>query len=116
MKREARIILIIGIALMVPALTFAADKGIFRLQGVVMAVDVKKDVVTVNERTFLCGQRTSIYNERGALTSLDKLRVRGWVYIEAIPGRGNQANIAERIYVIPKYIDEKEKHLYPFIQ
>ncbi len=116
MKGKGKIILIVLITLAVSALTFASDRGIVKLQGVVMAVEMKKNIVTVNERSFVCGRHTIIYNEKGAPASLDRLKVSGWVYIEAVRERGTQRNIAEKIYIIPKYIDEEEKHLYPFIQ
>ena len=115
MKREGRVILIIIVTLMVSALTFASDKDIVKIQGVVMAVDVKKNIVIVNERSFAWDHQTAIYNEKGLPTTFDKLKLQGWVYIEGIPDK-NRGNIARKIYVIPKYINEKEKHLYSFFE
>jgi hypothetical protein len=114
-KREGRVILIIIVTLMVSALTFASDKYIVKIQGVVMAVDVKKNIVIVNERSFVCDQHTVIYNEKGTPCTIDKLKERGWVYIEGVPDRANRGNVAKKIYILPKYINEKEKHLYSFM-
>jgi hypothetical protein len=100
---------------MVSALTFASDKGIVKIQGIVMTVDVKKQIVTVNERSFACNEHTVVYTEKGLPTTFDKLKLRGWVYIEGVPDK-NRGNIARKIYIIPKYIDEKEKHLYSFME
>ena len=102
--------------LMVSALTFASEDGIVKFQGVVMAVDVKNNIVTVNERSFVCDQHTGIYNEKGAPCTLDKLKERGWVYIEGISDRAKRRNVARKIYVIPKRIGEKDKHLYSFFE
>ncbi len=114
MKREGRIILIIIVTLMVSALTFASDKDIVKIQGVVMAVDLKKNIVIVNERSFAWDHQTAIFNEKGTPCTIDKLKERGWVYIEGIPDK-NRGNVAKKVYILPKYINEKEKHLYSFM-
>jgi hypothetical protein len=48
--------------------------------------------------------------------TVDKLRAKTWVYIEGMKDNIKKRAIAEKIYLLPKYIHEKEKHLYPFIQ
>ena len=115
MKRKRKIILMITLALTVSVLTFASDTGIVKLQGVVMAVDLKQNNLTVNERTFSWNPQTLISNERGQAVTPDKLKPRGWVYIEGIPDKANRRNIAKKIYLIPNYVHDKEKHLYPFM-
>jgi hypothetical protein len=115
-KRKGKIILMITVALMVSALTFASDEGIVKLQGVVMTVDVKQNTFTVNERTFSWNGQTALFNEKGLPITPDKLKLRGWVYVEGIPDKTNQRNIARKVYLIPKYINDKEKHLYSFME
>jgi hypothetical protein len=100
--------------LITSVLTFAADKDIVKLQGIVMAVDGKKSLFTVNERPFAWNKQTAIYNERGLPTTFDRLKERGWVYIEGVPDRVNRTNVAKKIYILPGYVSDKEKHLYSF--
>ena len=114
-KKKWGIALVIVLALASPVLTFASDTGIVKLQGVVMAVDLKQNNLTVNERTFSWNPQTLISNERGQAVTPDKLKPRGWVYIEGIPDKANRRNIAKKIYLIPNYVHDKEKHLYPFM-
>ncbi len=116
MKRKGKIILMITLTLVVSALTFASDEGIVKLQGVVMTVDMKQNIFTVNERTFCWDRQTVISNEKGLPVTADKLKLRGWVYIEGIPDKANRRNIARKIHLIPKYINDKEKHLYSFME
>lgn len=115
MKRRVRIVLIIALGLMAPVLTFASDPGIVKIQGVVMAVNLKQNSLTVNERTFSWDPQTLISNEKGQPVAPDKLKPQGWVYIEGIPDKTNRRNIAKKIYLIPKFIEKKERHLYPFM-
>ncbi len=116
MKREGKVIAILIVAFMAPALTFAWEGAMVRLQGTVMVVDAKQSILTVNERSFTCNPQTAIYNEKGQPITLDKLKPRGWVYIEAVADRAKRGNLAKKIHVIPKYIHEKERHRYPFME
>ena len=109
------ILLIFSISI-ISSLTFALDKDRIAMQGVVMEMDLKKNMMIVNERTFIWDPQTIFYNEKGSPISVDKLGAKSWVYIEGMKDHVKKRAIAEKIYVLPKYIHEKEKYLYPFIQ
>jgi hypothetical protein len=115
-KRGGGTLLTISVILIISALTFASDESIVKLQGVVIDLDVKKNVMIVNERTFIWGQNTIFYNEKGSPVNVDKVGVKAWVYLEGVRDNVNKRVVAEKIYILPKYIHEKEKHLYPFIR
>ena len=102
--------------LVISALTFASDKGIVTTQGVVMALDLKKKTIIINERTFTYDENTIIHNEKGSPVTLDNLKARTWVYIEGVEDKAHKRVVAKKIYLLPKYIDGKEKNLYPFIK
>jgi hypothetical protein len=86
------------------------------MQGIVMEVDLKKNMIVVNERMFAWDPNTIFYNEKGSPLTVDKLRAKTWVYIEGMRDNVRKRLVAEKIYMLPKYIDEKEKHLYPFME
>ena len=109
------LLLILSISI-ISSLTFALDKDRIAIQGVVMEVDLKKNVMIVNERTFFWDPQTIFYNEKGSPITVDKLRAKTWVYIEGTRDNVRKRRVAEKIYMLPKYIDEKEKHLYPFME
>jgi len=109
------ILLTILFSLFISSLTFAADKDIVTFQGIVMELDWKKKMIVVNERSFAFNQNTIVYNEKGSLIPQDNLRTKTWVFIEGVKDK-NQKKVAKKIYLLPKYIDAKEKHLYPFIK
>jgi hypothetical protein len=46
----------------------------------------------------------------------DKFRAKTWVYIEGGNDSLKKKRLAKKIYLLPKYIGEKEKHLYPFMR
>ena len=110
---------VIGVAilLLLPGgLTFASEKANLNLQGVVMKVDLKHHSMVVNERLCIWNGNTALYNEKGGPASFDQLKEQGWVYIEAVQDKAHHRILAKTIYLLPKRIDEKEKHLYPFIK
>ena len=98
------------------ALAFAQEQDAFKMQGLIMNVDLQKNMMIVNESTFIWNPNTKFYNEKGSLVTVDKLRAKTWVYIEGVKDSAQKRMMAEKIYILPKYIDKKEKHLYPFIQ
>lgn len=98
------------------SLTFAADESRVRVQGRVMELDLQKNMMIVNERTFFWGPHTIFYNEKGSPITADRLKTKGWIYLEGTRHGVDKKVVAEKIYLIPKYVHEREKHLYPFIQ
>jgi len=109
------ILLTILLSLFISSLTFAANKDKVTFQGMVTELDWEKKMITVNERSFAFDQNTIVYNEKGSPISQDRIRTKTWVFIEGVKDK-RQKKVAKKIYLLPKYIDEKEKHLYPFIK
>ena len=81
----------------------------------VMELDWRKKMITVNERSFAFDQNTIVYSEKGSPIPQDRLKTKTWVFIEGVKDK-SQKKVAKKIYLLPKYIDEKEKRLYPFIK
>lgn len=102
-------------SLFISSLTFAADKDIVTFQGVVTELDWKKKMIIVNERSFSFNQNTVVHNEKGSPVPQENLKTKTWVFIEGTKDK-SQKKLARKIYILPKYIDEKEKRLYPFIK
>jgi hypothetical protein len=98
------------------ASAFGSDTGPLKLQGPIMSLDAKTRVITVNERDFVCTPQTEIYNEKGLPITFDKLKPRGWVYIEAVRQGASRNHPASKIYTIPGYVHDKEKYRYSFMQ
>jgi hypothetical protein len=113
--RKGVLLLLFSILIIAP-LTFASARDRIAIQGIVMELDLKKNVMIVNERAFFWDPQTTFYNEKGSPITADQLKAKTWVYIEGMTDNVKKRAIAEKIYLLPKYINEKEKHLYPFIQ
>ena len=116
MNKKKEILLIVFWVLLIPTLTSALEGGIVNMQGVVMAVDVKQGTFVVNEKLFVWDQHTAVQTEKGIQTTIDKLKVKDWVYVEGVQDRARSRIEAQRIYLLPKQIDRKEKHHYPFME
>jgi len=113
-KRE--ILLILFVTLLIPALTSALEGDIVKMQGVVMVVDIKQGTFVMNEKVFVWDQHTAIQTEKGIQTTLDKLKVKGWVYVEGVEDKVRNRIEVKKIYFLSKRIDRKEKHNYPFME
>ncbi len=100
------------------ALAFALDEEkAVRVQGLIMELNLKKNIVVVNEKAFVWDQKTVFHSGNGTpIDNMDRLQLDTWVYIEGEWVGMNKPRIARDIYFLPKYIGKKEKSLYPFIK
>jgi len=113
---KKKVILPFLLVLLISGLTFAADKDIVTIQGTIMELNSKKNVMFVNERAIAWNQDTLIQNEKGSPIPVDKLTTKTWVYIEGVKDEARKRVMAKKIYLLPKYIHGNEKRLYPFIK
>jgi len=97
-------------------LALASEEDIIKIQGVVMTLDVNKNTMIVNEKLFVWRENTAIYNDKGSPLTIDKFKPKSWVYIEGERDKNNRQIIIKKIYLLPKYVDKRERHLYPFME
>jgi len=97
-------------------LAFASEEDIVNIQGMIMDLDVKKNTMIVNEKLFVWSQNTSIYNDKGSPITIDQFKPKAWVYIQGERDKNNNRIIIQKIYLLPKYIDKKERPRYPFME
>ena len=95
-------------------LAFGIEENIVKTQGRIMTLDIKKNTMVVNEKTFVWKQNSAIYNDKGSPITIDKFRPNTRVYIEG--EKDNNKIIINKIYLLPKYVEKKERHLYPFME
>jgi hypothetical protein len=95
---------------------FASEGDTAKIQGIIMALDVNKNTMIVNEKLFVWRENTAIYNDKGSPLTIDKFKPKAWVYIEGENDKNNRRIIINKIYLLPKYVDKKERHLYPFME
>jgi len=104
------------IILATSAVVFAAEGDQIRVQGKVMELDLKKMVIVVCEKAFVMDQTTVVCNEKGSPIPNDRLKAQARVYIVGENDQASKRLVARKIYLLPKRIPGKEKHLYPFMQ
>ena len=98
------------------ALAFASEEDMVNIQGMIMDLDVKKNTMVVNEKLFVWSQNTAIYNDKGTSITIDQFKPKTWVYIQGERDKNNKRIIIHKIYLLPKYIDKKERPRYPFME
>ena len=97
-------------------LTLGQEGNIVKFQGMVMELNIKQNSMVASEKQVMWNTNTAIYNEKGSPSSFDKLKVKSWVYLEGVDDKVTKKIVASKIYLLPKYINAKEKSLYPFMQ
>jgi hypothetical protein len=97
-------------------LAYASEDDIAKIQGMIMDLDVKKNTMIVNEKSFVWSQNTVIYNDKGSPITIDQFKPKTWVYIQGERDKNNKRIIIHKIYLLPKYIDKKERPRYPFME
>ena len=111
------IVLIVFFVFLFSGLTFAQEKGVVKMQGMVDTIDVVKKMMIINEETtFIWDQNTTFRNEKGSTITVDQFKRNNWVYIEGVGSKKGKPILIQKIYLIPKRIRAAEKHLYPFMQ
>ena len=94
--------------------TFASDEGISKTQGRIMSIDFKKNIMVVNEITFIWNKSSIFNDDKESIIGIEKFKPKSWVFIEG--EKGDKYIVIKKIYLLPKYVDQKERHLYPFMQ
>ena len=79
-------------------------------------MDLYKNVMTVNERVFVLDPQTTIKDEKDYPIRIDRLKPEAWVYVEGKNNKAIKKLVAKKIYLLPKYIEKRERHLYPFME
>ena len=97
-------------------LTYASGEDQLRLQGKIMSLDLKKNEMIVNEEFFVWDDKTIMNNEKGSLITINKFKLKSWVYIEGERDKVNKRIVIRKIYLLPKRIDNKERNRYSFMQ
>ncbi len=107
--------LIFLIILISPNVVFSADGGGGKFQGSIMELDSKNNKMIVNEQNVVWTEKTFFGGKEGSPVTAGQLKVKQWVYVVGIKDKANNRVIAQKIYLIPKYIHEKNRDRYPFM-
>jgi hypothetical protein len=91
-------ILVILFVMLVSIVCHAAEMK--KTQGTVFLV--KNNTLLVGERVFVCNENTQILNERGAVITLNNVRVKDSVIIESVTDQGK--NFALKISILKRGI------------
>ena len=97
-------------------LSFAYEESNITLQGRIVRISLEKRMMMVNEGTFFWDEKTIFTNPKGASIVPATLKKNSWVYIEGEKNKAGQGIKIRKIYLLPKYINNKERNKYPFMQ
>ena len=107
-------ILIVFSILLCSTLTFATDEAVSKAEGLIMSIDFKKNIMVVNEKTFIWNKSSVFYNEKESRIEIDRFKPKSYVFIKG--EKGDKYIVIKKMYLFPKYLDKNERRLYPFMQ
>jgi hypothetical protein len=110
-----KILLFVFLMIVLVSSALGQESNGVKVQGRVMSLDLYKNVITVNEKTFLLNSQTMIRDEKDHSAGMSRLKPEAWVYVVGENNSAIKKLVAKRIYLLPKYIERKERHLYPFM-
>lgn len=102
--------------IMISTQTFASEEDLIKVQGTIMNLDSKGNRMVVNERLFVWDLETKFYDSKGSPISADRFNAKAWVYIQAEENKAKKRIVIKKIYLLPKYVGKKERHLYSFME
>lgn len=97
-------------------LTFVSGSEIYENQGIIMGLDLKQKIMIINEREFTWDETTKIFDDKETPITIERFKTNRWVYIVGIRDKNSNLMRIEKIYLLPKHIDKKERSRYPFFQ
>ena len=98
------------------ALTYAFGEDNVRFQGHLMDLNLEKRMMLVNEGVLVWDDKTVINNDAGSPIPIEKFKPGSWVFIEGERDKVKKRIVIRKLFLLPKYIDYKERSRYPFMQ
>lgn len=102
--------------IIISPLTFVSGSEIYENQGIIMGLDLKQKIMIINEREFTWDETTKIFDDKETPITIERFKANRWVYIVGIKDKNSSLMKIEKIYLLPKYIDKKERNRFPFFQ
>ena len=103
-------------AIIVLASTYALGEDTVRFQGRLMVLNFEKRMMAVNESELVWDDKTAIYDDARSPIPIEKLKPGSWVFIEAERSKNQKHTVIRTLYLLPRYINYKERSRYPFMQ
>jgi len=113
--RKGVILGTIGVVIVL-AVTGAFGEDTVRFQGRFWALNFEKRMMAVNEGGLIWDDKTAIYDDAGKPIPIEKLKPGSWVFIEAERSKDKKHTVIRTLYLLPRYIEYKERSRYPFMQ
>jgi hypothetical protein len=109
--------LLIGcIVLFATHLGFARGGNVLKTQGLINpGGDPKAGYLIINEIRVYIDKTTRVMDHRGTPILLTELQPKKWVYMEIVQDQNKKKIRANKIYLLPRYINPEERKKFPFM-
>ena len=112
---RSKVLLFAFLMLVLVSSALGQESNLVKVQGRVMSLDLYKNLIVVNEKVFVLNSQTMIRDEKDHSAGMARLKPEAWVYVVGENNSAIKKLVAKRIYLLPKYVERKERHLYPFM-
>ncbi len=104
------------LVLAISALAFASDNATYKTQGKVTELNLDKKILVIGETSFSWNEKTIFSDAKESPITINKVKPNAWVYIVCEYNRRTDKRIATKVYLLPRRIEKREQHLYPFME
>ena len=104
------------LVLAISVLAFASDDNTSKIQAKVTEVNLDRRALYIGETSFLWDQNTIFCDAKGNPITIDRVKPDSWVYIAYDFNKRTDKRIGRKVYLLPRHIEKKEQHLYPFME
>ncbi len=109
--------LIMWSVLVITPVCFGAEHNILRTQGLINpGGNLNKGYLLINEMRISIDRTTQVMDERQTPLPVTELKPKKWVYMEIESDSVKMTAKAKKIYVLPHYIEPREKQRFPFMK
>jgi hypothetical protein len=114
LRKEIPLFTVLALAISTPA--FASDNILYDAQGEVTAVNFGLRILTLSETNFFWNGNTLFYDAKEVPIEIKRVKPKSWVYIVCEYDAKTKKRTAQKVYLLPNRIAEKDRHLYPFME
>lgn len=106
-----------GFILSATQMSFALEGRLMCTQGLINpGGDLKKGYLFINEMRVNIDQKTRVIDHQGRLIPISELKPKRWVYMETEQNPSKKMIKATKIYLLPHYVNPKEKQNFSFMK
>jgi len=110
-------LLVVCLMILLASFCLAAEERVIRTQGLINpGANLKAGYLFINEMRVYIDKATQIMNQYGTSIPITELKPKKFVYLEMDKDPNQGINKAKKIYLLPHYVNPKDKQKFSFMK